>query len=111
MYICMDNYCLLYDYIYGRILYLRQFVEMYVTVVFVMLFVHRSEFNSYYKMALYKIKYINNTHRNTCFVFTFRRHSPRKLLKSLVTDSRSAGPHRKLRWTKLKQTFMCSDQN
>ena len=57
MYICMDNYCLLCDYVYGRILYLRQFVEMYVTVVFVKLFVQRNEFNSYYRMALYKIKY------------------------------------------------------
>ena len=53
----MDNYCLLCDYVYGRILYLRQFVEMHVTVVFVKLFVQRNEFNSYYRMALYKIKY------------------------------------------------------
>ena len=88
----MNNYCLLCDYVYGRILYLRQFVEMYVTIVFVKLFVQRSEFNSYYRMALYKNKIliVIIMHKNTRFVFTFRRHSPLKLLKSLVTDSHSA---------------------
>ena len=42
--ICINSYCLLGDCVYVKILK-ASFVEMYVNMVFVKLFVQRSEFN------------------------------------------------------------------
>ena len=45
--ICINSYCLPDNCVYSRIQYFRFcFIEMYVNVFFVKLFVQRSEFNS-----------------------------------------------------------------
>ena len=56
--VCINSYCLLGDYVYGRILLLKFYLlrcTYTVNVVFVKLFVQCSELNLCQKMAPFKI--------------------------------------------------------